>query len=44
MRYIVRLILILAALGAVAVLGYAYFGDLSPRTEDVTVPVTLDGN
>ncbi|PRX32681.1 hypothetical protein SAMN05216257_10696 [Meinhardsimonia xiamenensis] len=42
MRYLFRLILILAILGGIGILGYAYFGDLSPERRDVTQPVTLD--
>lgn len=37
-----RLILILAVLGFVGLVGYAYLGDLSPRQEEIRAPVELD--
>lgn len=37
-----KLIFILLLVGAVGLVGYAYFGDLSPPSEDVRTPVTLD--
>lgn len=43
MRTILKLIVILVILGAVAVTVYAYLGDLSPEQEDVTEPVILNG-
>lgn len=42
MRYIYRLILILVVLGGIGIVGYAYFGDLSPEMRDIRQPVTLD--
>jgi len=39
-----KLILVLAVLGFVALVGYAYLGDLSPTSEDVSEPVTLDAD
>jgi len=44
MRYIFRLILILLVLAAIAVVGYAYVGDLSPTRSPVETPVTLEVN
>ena len=35
--------LIVAVLGFLGVLGYAYLGDLAPAQQDVSEPVTLDG-
>jgi hypothetical protein len=43
MRYLVRLILILVVLAAIAVVGYAYVGDLSPVREPVSQPLELEG-
>jgi Tfp pilus assembly protein PilO len=43
MRYLVRLILIIVVLAAVAVVGYAYVGDLSPDRAPVSQPLELDG-
>jgi predicted negative regulator of RcsB-dependent stress response len=40
---ILKVLVVLAVLGFVALAGYAYFGDLSPEETEVTVPVTLDG-
>ena len=44
MLRLLRLLFILAVLIGAAVIGYAYLGDLSPEQEDVSEPVTLDGN
>lgn len=44
MRHIVKLVLVLAVLGGIGLVGYAYFGDLSPQRSQVTQPVVLDGN
>ena len=41
MRYLVRLVVILALLAAVAVVAYAFVGDLSPARSPVELPVTL---
>lgn len=40
---LLKLLVILAAIGFIGLTGYAYLGDLSPQQSDVTVPVTLDG-
>lgn len=39
---IFKLLLFLMVLGAVALVGYAYLGDLSPDQSDMREPVTLD--
>lgn len=44
MLRLLKFILVLAAVLAAAVIGYAYLGDLSPAQTDVSTPVTLDGN
>jgi hypothetical protein len=41
MRYLIRLVVILALLAAVAVVAYAYFGDMSAVQERQNTPVTL---
>lgn len=42
MGRIFKLLLFLLILGAVALVGYAYLGDLSPDQSDMREPVTLD--
>lgn len=37
-----KALLMLIVLGLVALVGYAYFGDLDPVSTDVSRPVTLD--
>jgi hypothetical protein len=39
-----KALLVLVALGAVVVVGYAYLGDLSPAQTEVRQPVTLDAD
>jgi hypothetical protein len=39
---LVKLLVVLALLGAVALVGYAYLADFSPPQAPVTVPVTLN--
>ena len=41
---LLKFIFVLAVILAVAVVGYAYLGDLTPAQSDVSAPVTLDGN
>jgi hypothetical protein len=41
---IFKLVFILVLLGAVGLVGYAYVADLSPKQEQVTVPVTLNAD
>lgn len=42
MKYLFRLILILVVLTAIAVVAYAYFGDMSAQRAPVSAPVELD--
>ena len=44
MMRIFKALLVLVVLLVVAVLGYAYLGDLSPEQSDISAPVTLDGH
>ncbi|MGY6549845.1 MAG: hypothetical protein ACXIU7_12700 [Roseinatronobacter sp.] len=44
MRYLFRLVLVLAVLAGVAVLGYAFVGDLSPQRSATETPITLEVN
>jgi uncharacterized membrane protein len=44
MRYVVRFVLILILLGAIGLVSYAYFGDLSPTQQEINAPVTLEAN
>lgn len=39
---LIKVVLVLVALGFIGLSGYAYLGDLSPVQSDVTQPVTLD--
>lgn len=39
-----KLLFVLAVMIAVAVVGYAYLGDLRPEQQDVSEPVELDTN
>jgi hypothetical protein len=41
--YIVKGVLVLAILGFLGLVGYAYLGDLTPDQTPVTKPVVLDG-
>ena len=43
MGRIIKLILGLAVLGALALVVYAYLGDMSPQRVPVSVPVTVNG-
>jgi hypothetical protein len=43
MLRLLKFLLALVVLLAVAVVGYAYLGDLSPEQTDVSEPVSLDG-
>jgi uncharacterized protein (UPF0333 family) len=42
MKYIFRLVLILVLLAAIAVVAYAYIGDMSPQRAPVSEPVELE--
>jgi cell division protein YceG involved in septum cleavage len=44
LRALFRVVLVVAVLGFVGLAGYAYFGDLSPRTQQQSVTVTLDAD
>lgn len=44
MKYIFRLVLMLVMLAALAVVGFAFVGDLSPTRSTVEAPVTLEVN
>jgi hypothetical protein len=39
---IVKIVFVLVVVGVLALAGYAYLGDMSPRQAPVTQPVTLD--
>jgi hypothetical protein len=41
---LIKLVFVLAVLGFIGLVGYAYLGDLSPVQQDVTQPVTLDAD
>ena len=42
MSRLLRLLLIVVALAVVALVGFAYLGELDPVQEEVTVPVEID--
>lgn len=42
MLRLLKILAILIALGAIALVGYAYLGDLSPDQEERAVPVELN--
>lgn len=42
MARLLKLVVVLAILGFGALVGYAYLGDLTPATEEIRQPVTLD--
>ncbi len=42
MGRLLKLFIFLLILGFAALVGYAYLGDLTPETEQVTQPVTLN--
>ena len=39
-----KLLVFLIVMGIAAIIGYAYFGDLSPNRVEVNQPVVLDAN
>jgi len=43
-RKLLKLVFFLAVIGFAGLAGYAWFGDLSPASEDNSLTVTLDGN
>lgn len=44
MLRLLKVLFLLAVCLAAAVVGYAYLGDLSPQQQDVSEPVSLDGD
>ncbi len=44
MRRLLKLLVFLIVMGIVAIVGYAYFGELSPNRVEVNQPVELDAN
>lgn len=43
MGRVIKGIVVLTLVGFVALVGYAYLGDLRPAAQEMRVPVTLDG-
>ena len=43
MKYLLRLIFILLLLAVIAVVAYAYIGDMSPQRMPVSTPLELEG-
>ena len=44
MGRLLKFILALIVIGGIALVGFAYFGDLTPERNSVSEPVTLDAN
>jgi hypothetical protein len=44
MGRLLKLLFFLVLLGVIALVGFAYLGDLSPEQSDVVEPVELDAN
>ena len=44
MGRLIRLLLVLLVLGFIALVGYAYLGNLAPVSTEVKVPVVLHAN
>ncbi len=44
MGRLLKLLFFLVLIGVLALIGYAYLGDLSPEQSDVSEPVELDAN
>ena len=44
MGRLLKLLFFLVLVGVLALVGYAYLGDLSPEQSDVTQPVELNAN
>lgn len=42
MRRLLKLLLALAVIGAAALAGYAYLGDMQPERTETRIPVDLD--
>ncbi len=43
MRHIIKLVLVLALLGGIGLVAFAFVGDLSPERTEVILPVDLNG-
>ena len=43
-RIVLKLLLFLVIAGGIALVGYAYFGDISPDQTDVSEPVNLNAD
>jgi len=39
---LIKFLIVLAVLGAIGVVGFAYLGDIAPEQREVTEPVTFD--
>ena len=44
MMRLIKYVLLLGLIGFLGLVGFAYFGDLSPEQSDVIKPVTLDAD
>lgn len=44
MRIVLKLVMILALLGGLGLVGYAYLGDLAPARAPVVQPVSVDAD
>ncbi len=44
MRRLLKLLVFLIVMGIAAIIGYAYFGDLTPNRIEVNQPVELDAS
>ena len=42
MKFVIKILLLVALLFGAAVIGNVYFGDLSAPESDITTPVTID--
>lgn len=42
MRRIIKFLFFLAVFGFIGLVGFAYLGNLTPETQEIQVPVTLD--
>ena len=42
MRRLIKFLIFLILFGFVGLIGFAYLGNLTPETNDIQVPVTLD--
>jgi hypothetical protein len=44
MGRLIRALLVLGVMGFLALVAYAYLGDLAPEQREITKPVVLDGS